>query len=277
MPASNFCNDWVELDPNNFTSINQRLVGRVPDKFKSTPYIASKSLDLDAWKESDLVRHSQVNVESNFDIAKSGYGNDYHSFTENPFTVTSSKPLLLSRQEALFVQPLQPGVYKKSLISQPIISNYGLVMTPDIPPTTIEYSNGCTVIKDENSIGYSSTFNSDRVYDQASVYDPRTVSGGPGDSTSPRWNCLQGNWDYDYKLSNNIRMPSKISRSKLDMFAWSNPYGQHDDPMTSIPYKLAQTQWITDVNSRVNDLNALRMSKINSEKWQQRNAPIRTR
>jgi len=70
-----FCDDEVKINPNdpNYVSINQRLAGKANPKTKIAPVVAAPSHDLNFWHANNLINHSHINTESQFDSFLSGY------------------------------------------------------------------------------------------------------------------------------------------------------------------------------------------------------------
>jgi hypothetical protein len=68
-----FCNDEVTLDTNNYISPNQRLAGPANPKTLIAPVVVPRSHDLDHWRANNLINHSHINIESQWDTYLSGY------------------------------------------------------------------------------------------------------------------------------------------------------------------------------------------------------------
>ena len=70
-----FCNDQVdfEFDDTKYMSINQQLVGQGNPKTLIPPVIVPPSHDLTYWKANNLVTHSHINEQSQYDVYQSGY------------------------------------------------------------------------------------------------------------------------------------------------------------------------------------------------------------
>jgi len=138
MNSTRFCNDWDPVQFDNFTSLNQKLAGVGSPKFNTTPYIAAPSHDLNAWKASDLTVHSHINQVTNYPEGDSGYA--ISSQFSN--TVQQKCPGLPSENISsdIFTQTLQPGIYKRAKVTQPISSNVGISETPQFPTETFSTS-----------------------------------------------------------------------------------------------------------------------------------------
>ena len=88
--AFRFCNDEVksEFNDTQYMSINQKLVGQANPKTLIPPVIAPPSHDLSYWKANNLITHSNINEQSQYDVYQSGY---QVSNCSNPQDYTPSK------------------------------------------------------------------------------------------------------------------------------------------------------------------------------------------
>jgi hypothetical protein len=57
----------------NFVSSNQKLAGKANPKTLISPVVVAPPMDLEYWRKNNLVNHSHINIESNFDEYLSGY------------------------------------------------------------------------------------------------------------------------------------------------------------------------------------------------------------
>ena len=73
--AFRFCNDQVdfEFDDTKYMSINQQLVGQANPKTLIPPVVVPPSHDLSYWKANNLITHSHINEQSQYDVYQSGY------------------------------------------------------------------------------------------------------------------------------------------------------------------------------------------------------------
>ena len=65
--------DYIIHPGPNFISENQQLVGKANPKTLIQPVIVAPPTDLDFWRANNLVNHSHINVESQYDEYLSGY------------------------------------------------------------------------------------------------------------------------------------------------------------------------------------------------------------
>lgn len=70
-----WCDDSVQMDFNDptFISKNQRLVGKPNPKTLVKPVIVPPITDLGYWRANNLITHSAINEQSQFDAYQSGY------------------------------------------------------------------------------------------------------------------------------------------------------------------------------------------------------------
>jgi hypothetical protein len=73
--AFRFCNDQVDSEFNDtkYMSINQQLVGQGNPKTLIPPVVVPPSHDLSYWKANNLITHSHINEQSQYDVYQSGY------------------------------------------------------------------------------------------------------------------------------------------------------------------------------------------------------------
>ena len=57
----------------DFVSSNQKLAGKPNPKTLIPPVVVAPPMDLEYWRKNNLVNHSHINIESNFDEYLSGY------------------------------------------------------------------------------------------------------------------------------------------------------------------------------------------------------------
>ena len=199
-----------------------------------------------------------------------------------------------ARRDNLLTQTLQPGVFQKSHVAEPIQSNIGISFTQGFVPTGVQET--------DSDIKFTQ-YNPSRVLETPTikqeiipqtvdnVYDPRFTGYG----TSYRsYVDKMGRPQFFYDDINSVTMPNYITRSKVDVFPWAGTYG---------PDTLAPPSMVANPNADdTNDMNAATteyrqlannaftdstiqfrtemqerlMRKRNAELWQQRAFPIST-
>jgi hypothetical protein len=184
------------------------------------------------------------------------------------------------RRDNIITQTIQPGVFQKSHIGEPIQSNIGISYTQEWGPTEVQetddmikytmYDPGDTIITPrikEETIGQ----------DHSNVYDPRFT--GYGTSYRSYTDRLTGRPKFFYDDVDAITMPNYVTRSKVDVFPWANTYGP--DKMMSVSEgdeyrQLANNAFTDSTIAFRTELQERLMRKRNAELWQRRAAPIST-
>jgi len=183
------------------------------------------------------------------------------------------------RRDNLITQTLQPGIFQKSHIGEPIQSNIGISFTQQFGPTKI--------MEKDNKIKFT-TFDLDNTtvipeiieeqvkQDHSNVYDPRFT--GYGTSYRGYTDRLTGQPKFFYDDVDSITMPNYITRSKVDIFPWAKTYGPDDmsDVSDGRHRQLANDAFTNSTLKFRTELQERLMRKRNAELWQRRVAPITT-
>lgn len=298
-----FCDDDEILDfGSNFFSYNQSLAGTQNPKTLIPPIIPAPSHDIDVWKTNDFVIHSHINGKSNFDNFSSGYSfplkcekclyrpcqctYNFSTTILNMDTNEKCNTCLNSpcscenlyemfNEDNLHTETLQPGVFQKTMINEPIQSNIGISYVPQFGPTTIEESNDyikftehepTTLILNPNYNLYENeqTLNN--------IYDPRFTGYGP--NYRGYIDQLTGQPRFFYDDINSITMPNYITRSNVDIFPWANSYGSETN--TSNYKQLANDAFVNSTIMFRTELQERLMRKQNAIAVLRRKAPIST-
>ena len=192
-------------------------------------------------------------------------------------------PAMKQYNENLFTQTIQPGVYSRSEINEPINYNIGISFDQQFLPTTCEENSRGEVMYVQHD---PRLFQEDPIepyvegVNMANVFDPRF--SGYGTSYRSYTDDMLGQTRFMYDDVNAIRMPNLITRSKVDFLPFADTYGP-------IPQgNSAGNKYHSDIRGMVNDaflrdslthrnsIMASQSRKVRSEAWQQRKAPIRT-
>ncbi len=321
--ASRFCNDTSVLSyGDDFVSANQLLVGGPNPKTYTPPIVAAPSHDLSEWRSSDLTTHSRVNDESNFDASRSGYVgkyydggrldySGYYGATERAndqckecyYAPCRCEPRVKSKLETITTQTIQPGVYQRTLLDEPINSNIGISFQKQFDPMLIENSargvnyttllNGSNVSIDSRrrldpitcctsplDVGIdaerrlAALSRTDFVQSESNIFDPRFTGYGSNDRFYI--DRLTGQPRYFYDDIDAIKMPNFIARNNVDVFPWATQYGQ-DVGVEEYGdgYKqLANNAFLQSTLKFRTELQERLMRKRNAELWQRRVAPI---
>lgn len=184
------------------------------------------------------------------------------------------------RRDNIITQTLQPGVFQKSHIGEPIQSNIGISYTQEWGPTEVQETNNMikyTMRDPKNTIITPQIKEEVIGQDHANVYDPRFT--GYGTSYRSYTDQLTGRPKFFYDDVDAITMPNYVTRSKVDVFPWANTYGP--DKMMSQSEgdeyrQLANNAFTDSALAFRTELQERLMRKRNAELWQRRVAPIST-
>jgi len=190
-------------------------------------------------------------------------------------------------RDNLLTQTLQPGVYQKSYIGEPIQSNIGISYTQEFVPTIVEQnSNSIKYTQFEDQPPYSEEIIK-RPVDQNiyNVYDPRFTGYGTGYRA---YIDKMERAQFFYDDINSITMPNYIVRSKIDSFPWADSYGNEETfvksscgvsatPCDNGNFRSLANNAFTDsaILFRT-EMQERLMRKRNAELWQRRAFPIST-
>lgn len=193
----------------------------------------------------------------------------------------ANRPAMTSeniRRDNIITQTLQPGVFQKSHIGEPIQSNIGISYTQEWGPTEVQETNDMikyTMHDPKNTIITPQTKKEVIDQDHSNIYDPRFT--GYGTSYRAYTDQLTGRPMFFYDDVDAITMPNFVTRSNVDMFPWANTYGP--DKMKSSSEgdeyrQMANNAFINSTNTFRTELQERHMRKRNAELWQHRVAPI---
>lgn len=177
----------------------------------------------------------------------------------------------------LFTQNVQPGVFYREDVVEPVNSNIGISFQQQFLPRTYEkIQNGELIVVDHDPNFAPVPNKVEKVVEQTpdNVYDPRFN----GYSTTERHyiDNTTGQPRFAYDDVNAIRMPNYITRSKIDTHNFADVYG----PVPGVGKSLneirpmAQDAFYKDSEQFRNDITVAAMRKINAAMWQRRQAPL---
>jgi len=184
------------------------------------------------------------------------------------------------RRDNIITQTLQPGVFQKSHIGEPIQSNIGISYTQEWGPTEVQETNNMIkyTMRDPKNVIITPRIKEEVInQDHSNVYDPRFT--GYGTSYRSYTDKLTGRPKFFYDDVDAIMMPNYVTRSKVDVFPWANTYGP--DKMMSASEgdeyrQLANNAFTYSALTFRTELQERLMRKRNAELWQRRVAPIST-
>lgn len=181
----------------------------------------------------------------------------------------------------LFTQNIQPDVYTRSEVIEPINSNIGISFTQQFEPTTVSRKDGK---------GLTYTEHDPRIYDpkekprelpmgmtEADIYDPRFSGYGTSYRAYNDTNIGQTRFYYDDIDA--VRMPNYLVRSNIDFASYADSYGplnkynKYGNIHNSDIRALAQDSFLRSSLEQRDDLQYRLMRKRNNELWQLRKYP----
>lgn len=278
--------NYTVIQPPNGNSINNGVItqgGMI--KTKIDPVVVAPIADINFWRVNDMVVPAQINSETNIDVSRSGY--IYPIKKQTPHEVsTKINKIIVPRDEFIKVTNLQPNIFTNNL-PQPINSNLGIEVATQFGNYNYEKNDQTDSVyihevkpSKEKEIEYFSHISNyspsvnvndfpieetkckpvELTYD--TVYDPRL--SGYGSAYRAYRDKDQGNTKYYYDDVNYARMNPFIYRSKID-FIPSSDEMDHED---------IDRNFIELTNFQRVDMSERLMRKVNSERWQQKIAPL---
>jgi Ca2+/Na+ antiporter len=194
-------------------------------------------------------------------------------------------PVMKQYNNNLFTQTIQPGIYTRNQINEPINSNIGISFTQQYPPTTCE-TNPLT--GEVNYIEYDPRIIQPIIeqpnmavqtpVNEANIYDPRFTGYGTSYRSYTDDNLGQTRFYYDDIDA--VRMPNYLVRSNIDVQPFADQYGpikpgdSHGNKYNSNIRALANYSFMTSAIQQRTDLSTRMMRKANNRQWQLRQAPI---
>lgn len=352
-----FCNPTQKVSSVNpdywntlFVDNLNRYAGPPNPKTLIPPIVAPPITDLDYWKTNNLIVHSAINDQVQFDAYQSGYqvstccGNlknkvlipqnnknniekfqrclpktqqtldssvqenftfpyqiqnddnlgqidtscgyntkqlDVNLPSNYPTGLCQQQPVYSNYNKNLFTQTIQPGVYSRSEIIEPINSNIGISFNQQFAPLSCKTNNN-QIIYTENDPNvmepnlFQSTYQNN--IDNSNVYDPRFTGYGTSYRSYTDENLGQTKFYYDD--INSIRMPNYITRSNIDFAPFADSYGPLSENNTT------GNEYHSDIRALANDaftrstiqqrteLQERLTRRQRANAWQQRIAPI---
>ena len=218
------------------------------------------------------------------DMIDKEYGYSKTQFTESGFPNNLPQgncgrdPIMKEYNKNLFTQTVQPGVYYRDDIIEPINSNIGISFQQQFLPRTFQEVDNGLLIEDHdpNLAPKLPMVVSTPRPDDANIYDPRFT--GYGTSYRNYVDPVTGQPRFPYDDVNAKRMPSYIVRSKIDTHNFADTYDSVQNKglaLNDIRAK-AQSAFMDDTTSHRDDIMSKLMRKTNAEAWQRRSAPIHT-
>jgi hypothetical protein len=191
-------------------------------------------------------------------------------------------PKMAQYNKNLFTQIIQPGVYTRSQIIEPISSNIGISFQQQFEPLTCSRDEtGVHYLEHDPRIIepaiYEPTTANLEVANTDNVYDPRF--SGYGTSYRSYIEPVTGQARFMYDDINAIKMPNYIVRSKIDFLPYADSYGpmppgnEAGNRFNPDIRLLAQDSWMRDSLQFRDDMMQRLMRKRNADQVQKRLGP----
>lgn len=216
-----------------------------------------------------------------------GYNKDQLIYAGLPSNLAASgfsrNPSMKQYNDNLFTQTIQPGLYTRSEIVEPINSNMGISFTQQLPPASsrIDPATGALLRTEHDPRivePYLIKNTSAYTVNEGDIYDPRFT--GYGTSYRSYNDDALGQTRFYYDDINAVRMPNYIARSHIDTQDFADSYGpipkgfENGNPHTNKIHELANNAFLEGAIQHRTELSERLMRKVNSEQWQRRAAPI---
>ena len=279
--------EYGQKDRNKYDGIN---VNRKHEQDSlETSHIYNQDKNIYAELPSNLSKPNICHQNSRDDIETSwGYNKDQLINAGLPSNLSTSglskNSSMKQYNQNLFTQTIQPGLYTRSEIVEPINSNMGISFTQQLPPASsrIDPVTGALLRTEQDPRilePYLIKNDSEYTVNEGDVYDPRFT--GYGTSYRSYNDDALGQTRFYYDDVNAIRMPNYISRSHIDTQPFADTYGtipkgfEKGNPYTNKIHSLAENAFLEGAIQHRTELSERLMRKVNSEQWQRRLAPIR--
>jgi len=261
---------------------------QIREKYRQKDRNKYEGANLNKKHDDDEDKHIGSEQNNIGDIETSwGYNKDQLIYAGLPSNLATSgfsrNPSMKQYNENLFTQTIQPGLYTRSEIVEPINSNMGISFTQQLPPASsrIDPMTGALLRTEHDPrIVKPYLINNKSAYtvNEGDIYDPRFT--GYGTSYRSYNDDALGQTRFYYDDINAVRMPNYISRSNIDTQPFADSYGpipkgfEKGNPYTDKIHSLAENAFLEAAIQHRTDLSERMMRKVNSEQWQRRMAPI---
>jgi hypothetical protein len=276
---------YGNLDEEGIFRKNEKKIIKNTDQFNNQ-YIEDFENNIIQYIEED---ENIENIDSKCINLACGYNKKqlYESGLPSNYSAGNCEkdPAMKEYNENLFTQTIQPGIYYKSQINEPINSNIGISFTQPFLPTTCSSNKEGNVMYIEHDPNTLTEVIEPDIEDNETptyynVYDPRF--NGYGTSYRAYTNKLLGQTQFMYDDINAVRMPNYIVRSNIDHLPFADQYGEipcgdeFGNKYNSRIRELANDAFTRSALEFRTSMSESLMRKRNSEMWQTRQAPIST-
>jgi hypothetical protein len=259
----------TDRSPLNSAAMTRERLGtqNIPDT------IAVEHFGLPDYSAKDW--QDQINTAKGYN--KSQFVNSAFPANE-PQGLQAQSSAMTDYNRQLFTQTVQPGLYYREDVVEPVNSNIGISFQQQFLPRTFDkIENGDLIVVDHDpNFAPEPKTRLEPVLEPSldNVYDPRF--NGYGSSNRNYIDNVTGQPRFAYDDVTAVRMPNYITRSKIDTHNFADVYGTVTDAGKSLNEirPLAQTAFFADSEQFRNDITTSAMRKINAAMWQRRQAPL---
>lgn len=256
-------------------------------KHKPMWSIVQENNQIPTWKENYEKSEEDDNLMSIYDGCKMESGDVFDSCNYNsnqiqyniPANVNTGKCELTDEMKeynnSIYTEIVQPGLYKKINIVEPVNSNIGISFQQQHLPTTKQDKQGTIIYTKQDPRSFippKQQQKVDAVQTIDNTYDPRSY--GYGTSYRRYVDPMLGQGRYVYDDVDAIRKPNYIGRSNIDHNSWAQSYGVVRSDVLANNRELAEKQFIDDTVKMREELQV--GFRTRKGKWQTRVAPIHT-
>jgi hypothetical protein len=278
---------------NTFRSVPENKVSSISVSSRTSPVVVEDLLNATKMTEERLgdVKENFEQTLPSYDDAtwqnKINMANGYvpEQFGKSKFPSNSPRgridqnPDLAEYNKNIFTQTVQPGVYYKEDVVEPVNSNIGISFQQEfLPRKTSRLANGDVLVEDmDPNLAEESIPTYDADNDTPSinnVYDPRF--NGYGSASRFYIHNVTGQPRFPYDDINAVTMPNYVTRSKIDTQTFGDRYGTMQNAGKGLNEirDLANAAFINDTETHRNSIMVDAMRKINAAMWQRRAAPL---
>lgn len=266
---------------NASTNNNLHLAGYLSPEDLKTHFPVSKKPIIENFQIDDPqeVSYQKKTWSDEMDMADGYNANQFaqSGFPNNlPQGNAGQSSVFKEYNKNLFTQTVQPGLYFRNDVMEPVNANIGISFQQQFLPRTVtKVANGIEIEDHDPNFAPAPPKILEKVHPNISnTYDPRF--NGYGTSYRNYVDPVTGQPRFPYDDINTIKMPNYVVRSKIDTFNFADTYDSMENRgvgLDSVRAK-AQDAFFTDTTSHRDDIMSKLMRKSNTRMWQQRQAPI---
>ena len=194
-----------------------------------------------------------------------------------PTGMIQRNPVFNTYNKYIFTTTIQPGVYSRTEVVEPLNSNIGISFPQQFQPVECEKTgaNGVTFVqKDSRITPINQVVNiTPPGPDESNVYDPRFTGYGTNYRSYIDEVTGQPRFYYDDVMVH--RQNNYITRNKLDFTDFGRRNNEIDQQYSNSQIRnLAQNSYTDNALDFRTELQSRLLRKVNVNSWQQKVAPI---